>query len=116
MSTNQPETLDAETAFAIIHATDYAPAFFEKLATTYGIAPENEAEAVKMLEQAARLRAAYDALQEKQASATNGILDMVDQQLNATIGPAVDTTQVAAAAGAQDPARAHAVLSLLSSL
>lgn len=110
----QVTPMDAETAFYVIHASDYAPAFFTKLAGTYGIAPQTEEEAVRMLEQAARLRAAYDSMAEKQAAQGMSVLDFVDANLSATLGQHQDLTKEAAAAAAADPYRAHAVLSMMA--
>ncbi len=110
---NQP--MSPDTAFATLCMKDYAPAFFEKLANVYGIHPQNEEEAARMLAQAARLRAAYDAMQEKQASTSN-LLDVVDASLNQHVPPGDDSAlkQAAAREAANDPERVSAVLSLLS--
>jgi len=117
-----PQMLDPESAYATVHQRVYAPVFFEKLASQYGIKPQNEADAMEMLTMAAQLRTAHDVELEKQASVGNPVLAgakaHLQQQLNAHgyNTPHPDTNQQlikeAAAQASFDPDLARAVLSL----
>lgn len=51
------------------------PAFFEKLAVTWGIRPQSENEAIQMIKMAAYLRVVHSQEQEKSAAATGSFLD-----------------------------------------
>jgi len=112
--------LDPDTAYAAVHQRVYAPVFFNKLASDYGIRPETEKDAMDMLVMAARLRLSYDQEQEKQGSAQSGMLAAAREHLGiATAEDAYAPGQVsaqviekAAEDRAADPELAHAVLSL----
>jgi hypothetical protein len=61
---------DAVTAYANIHSRVYAPVFFNKLATDYGITPENDDECRDMLVMATKLRTAHDAVAQQKVAKT----------------------------------------------
>lgn len=67
--TAQAKQAAAVEAYAQIHERVYAPAFFHKLASDYGIQPANDDEAYELMTMATKLRAAHDATQQKQAQA-----------------------------------------------
>lgn len=121
--TQQSQLLDPDSAYAHVHQRVYAPVFFEKLASDYGVRPTNEQEAMQMLQMAAQLREAHEQ-QTKQASAQgNSLLSMAQQHLNNALGEAgydvSGPTEVGieklAGAIAMEPDVAHAVLSLQAS-
>lgn len=119
MSTAQPQTqpdglLDPDTAFAIVHQQVAAPVFFNKLAADFGIWPASEDEAVLMLEMAEQLQASYRQQQEKQGSAQHQLLLAARNHLGVANTGQVKAAAVAkaAAAQAQNPEVAHAILSL----
>lgn len=76
----QPQMLDPDTAYAMVHQRVYAPVFFSKLAQDYGIKPQSEQEAMEMLAMAGQLRSAHDQGATKQAS--NGLLSAAREHLN----------------------------------
>jgi hypothetical protein len=116
----QPQLLDPDTAYALVHHKVYSPVFFSKLAQDYGINPGSEQEAMEMLTMAAQLREAHDQGEVKQASAGNSILGMAHEHLNNALAsegfdvahPDDGLVEKAAAEVALDPEIAHAVLSL----
>lgn len=123
MSTNQtaqPQLLDPDSAFNLVHQRVYAPVFFTKLAQDYGIQPANDAEAIEMLNMAAQLRVADDQDRQKQAAAGTSKLAAARAHLQQALrseGYQTDDSQnqlveKAAAEVAQQPDLAHAVLSL----
>jgi hypothetical protein len=115
---NQPDgLLDPDTAFAIVHQQVAAPVFFNKLAADFGIRPASEDEAVLMLEMAEQLQASYRQQQEKQGSAQHQLLVAARDHLGSSLGGPSARVKAAAvasvaAAQAQNPAVAHAILSL----
>ena len=125
MVTNQPQApqlMDPDTAYATVHNRVYAPCFFEKLASDYGIRPKSEQDAVRMLTMAGRLRQAHDAT-EKQAAAQRDPLAAAEAHLNKKLvkmGFAVEQPNAinpqrvkqAAAHASFDPELASAILSL----
>lgn len=115
---SQPQLLDPDVAYALVHQRIYQPVFFEKLAQDYGIAPQNDNEAVSMLTMAAQLRAAHD---QNQKQAQDNTLALAQNHLNQQLtklgfaNPEAQTAQRAKEAAAQasfDPELAHAILSL----
>lgn len=120
--TQQPEVMDPEAAYALVHQRVYAPVFFEKLAQDFSIRPRNESEAMEMLSMAAQLRAAHDTEVEKQASAGDPVLVGAQKHLQKQLAArGYDTPQFnvsqqmvkqAAAQASFDPDLARAVLSL----
>ena len=46
-----PQLMDPDAAYGVVYQNVYAPAFFEKLAGTYNIAPSNDQEAKGNLHQ-----------------------------------------------------------------
>lgn len=117
-TTQQPAPMDPADAFAVLHQRVYAPIFFDKLASDYGIRPQNDAEAMELLTQASILRQYHDAEQEKQAASQPSLLAQSRQVLTAMFGEqsfddAEDRSIKHAAANlAMDPELAQAVLSL----
>lgn len=113
------QPLDPDTAYAVLSQRVYAPAFFEKLASDFRLAPKNEAEALDMLAMASQLRQAYDSEQEKRANASTSVLAQAKNHLNSELekrGFQIPRSQsnaikLAAANAARDPQLAHAVLS-----
>ena len=115
-------------AYAHIHGQVYAPVFFEKLASDFGIKPESEEECYDMLAMATKLRTAHDMTQQKQAAAAvssrqsflktaHEHLDAVLQKQGLAAAPQQQTdheAQVKAAAATLtlDPGIASAVLQL----
>ena len=66
----QAKQAAAIEAYAHIHENVYAPTFFHKLASDYGITPANEDECCELMTIATKLRGAHDAAQHKQAKDT----------------------------------------------
>lgn len=85
MPNNQPQMMDADAAYALVHQNVYAPVFFTKLANDYGIRPESAEAAQKMLTMAAQLREGHEQQQIKQASQGGSLLDAAQQHLNAAM-------------------------------
>lgn len=126
--TAQTKQAAAVEAYAQIHERVYAPAFFNKLASDYGIQPANNDEAYELMTMATKLRAAHDATQQKQAQAAatsrqsflktaHQHLDAVMQQQGLATAPQQANSQEAeiksaAATLTLDPAIAQAVLQL----
>lgn len=50
------ERMDPQTAYDVLVSRVYAPTFFKKLASVYGITPDSEEEAVRFLKIAGKLR------------------------------------------------------------
>jgi hypothetical protein len=99
----------------------YAPVFFAKLASDYGIVPQTEAECQELLEAAAMLRPYDDqAQQEKKASASSLVSEAVDGLKSALSGQGRQTppstyqrlTKNAAAELAENPVIQEAALAL----
>ena len=67
--TAQTKEAAAVEAYAHIHGQVYAPVFFEKLASDYGVTPESEDECRELLTMATKLRTAHEATQQNQAAA-----------------------------------------------
>jgi hypothetical protein len=118
--TQQPQLLDPDSAYALVHHRVYSPVFFSKLAQDYGINPGSEQEAMEMLTMAAQLREAHDQGQTKAASSGRTLLGAAHEHLNNALAsegyevaqPDDQLVEKAAAEVALDPEIAHAVLSL----
>lgn len=115
----QPQLLDPDTAYNLVHQRVYAPVFFTKLAQDYGIRPANADEATEMLNMAAQLRVADDQDRQKQAAAGNKLAAARNHLQNAlrSEGYQVDVqpdqvVEKAASEVARQADLAHAVLSL----
>lgn len=117
---HQPQMLDPETAFALVHNRVYAPVFFTKLANDFGIRPRSPQEAQAMLTQAAQLRAARDQQVKMAADEGDGMLAAAGEHLRGVLGDAGfefeddmdNLIKQAAVEVSGDPELAHAVLSL----
>lgn len=88
--TQEPGASDnAVTAYATIHSRVYAPVFFEKLASDYGIVPENDDESRDMLIMATKLRTAHEATQQqkiaKASSSRQSFLKAAHSNLDAVL-------------------------------
>jgi hypothetical protein len=80
---NQMSYADAEN---MLMSNIYAPVFFEKLATDYGIRPSNEAEALELLRLAGKLQH-LDALNEsKQANDRSSTISAASKSLDGLLG------------------------------
>lgn len=78
--------MDAQSAFNTLFNEVHAPVFFAKLAQDYGIHPQSQEEASKMLHVAGKLRNVYVADQVKQASTRVSALDTLDSKLDSLLG------------------------------
>ena len=116
-----PQLMDPDTAYGVVYQNVYAPAFFEKLAGTYNIAPSNDQEALEMLTMASQLRQAHDANEKQAAAQGTSLLGQAQAHLNSQLSglgynPQEQAVQhqikQAADRGATDPALAHAILSM----
>lgn len=67
MSTDA-NTISPDEAYNVLVAQVHAPVFFEKLASTYGIRPQNDDEAREMLLMAGQLRNAHEQQEIKNAA------------------------------------------------
>ncbi len=109
--------LDPQQAYNVLHNEVYAPVFFTKLARDYGINAETPEQRQSMLQQAAQLRMAYNAEQEKQGTDMNSMLAKSAALLAQRLGgpPAVQNDnlvkQAAADLAVSRPHLAHALLS-----
>jgi cytidylate kinase len=95
MST-QTDGLNYQKAYETLVDNIYAPVFFEKLATDYGINPTTEDEAREFLVLAGKLQQLDEANQVKQASERTSFVSKASQQLDSMLyGAGVQTpTQV----------------------
>lgn len=109
--------LSASQAYQVLHNEVYAPVFFTKLARDYGINAETPEQQQAMLTQAAQIRLAHDAEQEKQGTDLNSLLvksaNLLQQRLG---GPPAQQNEnlvkeAAAELAASRPHLAHALLS-----
>ncbi len=122
MSTQNTAMLDIDPAYELVNHEVYAPVFFTKLATDYGIRPKNPQEAQQMLSMASQLRDSFEQEEKQAAAAGNPMLNLAHQHLNSVLasrGHAVtglneSVIEKAAADKATEPALAHAILSLLA--
>lgn len=117
----------AVEAYAHIHANVYAPVFFEKLASAYGVVPANDEECQELLTMGTKLRTVHDASQQKQAAQTGNTrqaflkaahhrLDTVMTQYGLAPVQQIDETaeiKAAAASLTLQPDISQAVLQLL---
>jgi hypothetical protein len=114
-----PTQQEAEDAMTTLYREVHIPAFFEKLANDYGIVPRDEAEAIKMLDQAEKLATLQAQTPTKQAS----LLDRGGAKLDALLKKAgaatpADNREIktaAANAATKRPDLAAAALTLLAS-
>lgn len=126
--TAQEKQAAAVDAYATLHEQVYAPAFFHKLASDYGIRPDGDEEAYELMTMATKLRTAHDTEQQKQASAVvssrktflktaHQRLDALMQQHGLAKAAQTENTlqaeiKAAAATLTLDPKLAHAALSI----
>lgn len=80
---NQMTYSDAES---LLLNQIYAPVFFEKLATDYGIRPSSEGEAIEILRLAGRLQQLDAMHQVKEASSRSSIISLATQSLDTIMG------------------------------
>jgi len=86
------ELNQAQAAHATLVREVFVPVFLEKLASDFGIVPQNDAEVSSLLEMAARLGEAHAQERIKSASAQTDLLKLANQQLGGLVGaPNVDT-------------------------
>lgn len=86
------ELNQAQAAHSTLVREVFVPVFLEKLASDFGIVPQNEAEVSSLLEMAARLGEAHAQESIKSASAQTDLLKLANQQLGGLVGaPNVDT-------------------------
>jgi len=116
----QPQLLDSESAYSVVHRNVYGPHFFQKLASDYGIQPANDQDAMQMMNMASQLRDAHESNEKQAADAGNPLLNSAQQHLNSSLGdagypvsgPQGNAIEKRAAEIASNPEIAHAVLSL----
>lgn len=119
----QPQVMDPDAAYAVVHNRVYAPVFFQKLANDYNIRPANQAEAMDMLTMAAQIRLAHDQAEKQAAERTPGLLAGAKAHLNtqltkmgfanAAVEPfAQRQIKQAAVQASFDPELVHAILSM----
>lgn len=118
---NDVQLMDQDSAYALVHQQVYTPVFFSKLASDYGIRPQNREEAETMLVMAERMRQAHEQEATKVAQAGNPLLKAAFDHLNNALeadGYEVNDERnealVEKAAGevAGNPQIAHAILSM----
>ena len=119
MSTAAVPMLDVDSAYAVVQQKVYAPTFFEKLASVYGIVPRNDVDRMELLTMAHQLHGAHEAQQEKVAAAEGSLLTKARMHLQGVLGdqgaapdPMDSFTKQAALRDAADPEIAHAILSM----
>lgn len=86
-----------QTSYAQIVDKVWGPVFFRKLASDYGVTPQTEEQAQKLVMMAERLRHAHSLEQQKQASASTSLLDRAATSLNSLLednGVPVHDTEV----------------------
>ena len=75
-----------DVAYDFLYSQIHAPVFFNKLAQDYGIVPQNDTEAIQLLDMAADLFAAGQQEQQKQASAQGTFINQAHQSLQMLLG------------------------------
>src|SRR6516162_8572716 len=75
-----------DAAYDFLYSQIHAPVFFNKLAQDYGIVPQNDTEAIQLLDMAADLFAAGQQEQQKQASAQGTFINQAHQSLQMLLG------------------------------
>jgi hypothetical protein len=95
---DQVQVPQPDAAYDFLYGQIHAPVFFTKLAQDYGIVPQNEAEAMRLLEMGADLFAAEQQNQEKQASARGSFIGEAHSSLQALLGKQADPWAVNAPA------------------
>lgn len=114
----QPEILDEDTAYTVLHNEVYAPVFLTKLARDYKIEPQTREQAQAMFTQAAQLRAAHDRSLQSQGNDMDSLLSKSAAHLNQRLGgqPAAQQNDAMVKQAAADVAKradiAKAVLSM----
>lgn len=116
---NAAPMLDVDSAYAVVQQKVYAPTFFEKLASVYGIVPQTDADRLELLTMASQLHSAHEAQQEKTAQAQTSLFTQARMHLQGVVGgqggvadPMEAFTKQAALRDAADPEIAHAILSM----
>ncbi len=112
----------ANAAFSTLYNELHAPVFFHKLASDFGIAPQNADETADLLALGGKLRYYYLAKQAEQASAGTSLLKRANAHLDklltgAGVTPAPSAVlerevKAAAARVAANPTYASAILTL----
>jgi hypothetical protein len=83
---NMAETKTYQEAYQGLIRNAYAPVFFEKLATSYGIKPSSDEEAVQLLSLAGKLRHAETQASEKTAGDRTTVLAEAHRKLDQLLG------------------------------
>jgi hypothetical protein len=81
----QVPEMNGEQAQQVLAETVHAPVFFNKLAEDYGIVPQNEQEALQLLDLSNKLRVVQAQEQTKSASQRNEFLDAAGAELDRTV-------------------------------
>ena len=88
------ELNQAQAAHSTLVREVFVPVFLEKLASDYGIVPQNDEEVGSLLEIAARLGEAHAQEQQKSASSQTNFLKVANQQLGGLVGSPVEDAQL----------------------
>jgi hypothetical protein len=101
------QTLTYDDAANVLLDRVFAPVFFNKLASAYGIAPANQAQAARLMQLAERERQLDDQEQHKAAGYRGDLIEQAHSYLDKALGtanrPADPTLKAAAADAAKDP-------------
>ena len=111
----QVPEMNGEQAQQVLAETVHAPVFFNKLAEDYGIVPQNEQEALQLLDLSNKLRVAQSQEQTKSASQRNEFLDAAGAELDRAVygeAPQTDSVGQAAHEMSHDPILKEAALTL----
>jgi hypothetical protein len=109
----QVPEMNGEQAQQVLAETVHAPVFFNKLAEDYGIVPQNEQEALQLLDLSNKLRVAQSQEQTKSASQRNEFLDAAGAELDRAVygeAPQTDSVGQAAHEMSHDPILKEAAL------
>ncbi len=77
--------LTPEDAYNVLVSEVHAPVFFNKLASVYGIRPNNQEEARELILMAGQLRNAHEQEKVKKAAATTNSLALARNDLTSTL-------------------------------
>lgn len=102
----QVPELTPEQAHRVLFDNVHAPVFFNKLAEDYGVVPQNEQEALQLLDLSDKLRVAQAQEQTKSANQRNEFLDAAGAELDRAVygeAPQTDSVQQAIQQMAADP-------------
>jgi len=88
----QAPELNPEQAYNVLFENVHAPVFFNKLASDYNIVPQNEQEALQLLDLSDKLRVAQGQEQTKSAEQRNSFLDAAGSELDRAVYGEQDVT------------------------